>query len=175
MRAEEFVQRLQAVMPSRECLQDYGLDEDEIEDVQSTFIAVRRNVGQAKEALSSSEIERLFELFDCTQVEIGLIRFGNRPTNHDNGICFAECEADLLVLNHDGRIVLYDHDHGADEGLPCAVNASYFLDALAEFLTIRHDKQIWKGRVLEAASKCAHVAGGTEYQKFYELLCAFLR
>jgi hypothetical protein len=175
MRAEEFVQRLQAAMPSRESLQEYGLTEDEIDDVQSTFIAVRRNAGQAKEALSSSELERMFELFDCSRIEIGLIRFYNLPTIHERGICFAECEADSLVLNHSGKIVLYEHDHGSDEGLPCAVNASCFLDALAEFLSIRRDKQIWNARVLDAASKCAHAAGGTDYQKFYVLLCSFLR
>lgn len=171
MRAEEFVEFLAASMPSRQSLEEYGLDQEEILDVQSTFKAERLLPPEAGMEPSGPEIERLLRYFDCSRVQVGLIQFFRTGVDRPDGLSFARLEGDILVVRLDGTVWAYEAERPR---CPCAVDSARFLDALGTFLRIRREKSVWAGRVLEAARACARAAGGSAYQPFYEELCGFL-
>ena len=103
MHAEAFLDHLHGAMPSRESLLDYGLEDDEIVDIQASYIAPKRE-GSIVGLASTDEIERLILKFDCSNIEIGLICFHGQLKDHPFGSEFALCEADSLVIRDDGSI-----------------------------------------------------------------------
>ncbi len=171
MNAETFLKCLQDVIPSRESLEDYGLENDEIEEIQATFLAPAK---KSPEEEQGDEVQRMLANFDCSRIEIGLIRFQDKVRSHLYGTMFAFCEADPLVIRKDGSIAMYDHANPDSMQLECAVNSERFLDALAKFIDIRSKKSNWKGRTVEAAELCANTAGGSQYCEFFRQLCGFL-
>lgn len=176
MKANEFVEVLRKAMPTRESLEEYGIDDDNIHYIQATFLAVQRiaSIEERAEAKShSNPVSQLISEYDCSNVEVGLLRFASAILPHKNGSQIAVCEADPVVLENDASINLYDHSTN-EVSLRCAVDASHFLDALGRFVEIRGDKLKWLGNVEEAGRQCADLAGGPEYEPFYRMLCAFL-
>ena len=172
MRAEEFVRVVAEAMPSKATLQEHGLSEDEIEGIQATFTVERRASTETAAEATESEVLRLARLFDCSRLEIGLVRFQKAVSVHAAGLRFACLEADALVLASDGEITAYGV--GTDVGRPCAATGGHLLDALAEFVRIRRNRSAWKGRVRESAETCASAAGGPRFVDCYRQLCAFL-
>lgn len=171
MNAENFLKHLLDAMPRRDSLEEYGLENDEIDEIQATFMAIIRKSAREERG---GEIQRMIAKFDCSRIEIGLIRFRDKPRSHSKGMMFAFCEADLLVEHGDGSIAMYDHANPDCLQMECAVNSERFFDALAQFIDIRSNKSAWKGRVLEAAELCADAAGGSQYREFFRLLCGFV-
>jgi hypothetical protein len=172
MKAEHFLNVLRDAMPSRDTLEEYGLDEDEIEEIQATFLARARSASSRK---GQSEVERLITEFDCSRVEVGLVRFLDEPRERDQGIQFACCEADSIVVKEDGSVAMYDEGATESKEVPCATDSQKFLEGLAAFIEIRANKSHWKGRVDEAATRCAAAAGGGQSEEFFRILCGFLR
>lgn len=171
MNADDFLRHVERTMPTRADLGDYGLDDAEIREVQSTFMAPRRAHAAS---VQTSTVERMILDFDCSKLELGLVRFNERPFPLPAGSCFAVCEADPLVVTESGSIALCDH--AKPESLPreCAATADTFLDAMAVFASVRADKRTWLGKVENAAQACAEAAGGQRYVHFFRSLCAFL-
>lgn len=170
MNAETFVQHLKSAMPDRADLEDYGLDEDEIRQIRGALQAHRRGTDGAP----ATEIERLVSEFDCTRVEVGAVRFDDRATAHRFGTAFGRCEADPLVVTRGGSVVMVDHADPGGRRVSCASDSERFLDALARFVSIQHDRGEWRGRPDEAAESCALAAGGEQHTEFYRILCSFL-
>lgn len=158
-------------MPSSDTLEEYGLDEGEIEEIQATFVGERRALTTSEE---HSEVERLITEFDCSRVEVGLVRFLDAPRDHSQGVQFAYCEADFIFLKENGSVVLVDGRMTESNGIKCATDFQRFLDGLGAFVEIRANKSNWKKRSGEAASLCAEAAGGSENLEFYRMLCSFL-
>lgn len=171
MNAEEFLRHVEGAMPDRSALEEYGLDADEIDNIQATFTAPRR--GPTSSA-ALSEVERLVLEFDCSKLEIGLVRFSDQLTALPEGSCFGACEADPLLVTAEGTIALSDHAHPGSILQACAADAHRFLDGLATLVRLRSEKAAWMGRVEEAADVCAESAGGSQYREFFRSLCAFL-
>ena len=171
MKADAFVRHLQRAKPDRATLEEYGLDEEEIEEIESTFTASRR-LPHAEGVLS--EAVRMVVEFDCAKLEVGPICFNGEPRPLAKGVCFAVCEADPLMVVDSGAVVLCDHEEPERVQLACAADAERFLDALARFVTVRQDRERWMGKVEEASALCAEAAGGASYSDFYRMLCAFL-
>jgi hypothetical protein len=170
MLSTDFLIALQNVMPPRVELEANGLDPDEIESVQATFRFVPRS---RSASTSRSELEKMILDNDCSSVEVGLIRFSDRPREHPHGTQVALCEADSIVVSPAGTITMHDHAN-PDKAMNCAASSERFLDALGVFLTIRREKSKWKGRGNEAAELCAEKAGGINFREFFRLLCGFL-
>lgn len=172
MRAEQFLTCLRNAMPSRSTLEEYGLDNDEIEEVQATFL------GTARKPVSTNirdELVRLVLEFDCSKVEVGLVRFLGEPQRHMKGMRVAYCEAESIVLNKDGVVVLCDDSGVGSNDIQCASDSRRFLEGLCIFIEIRRNKSEWKGKVEDAAVRCARAAGGPQFAEFFRILCAFLR
>ncbi len=160
-------------MPSSEQLNEYGLDESEISDIQKTFKSVERNLSDSDSG-ARSEIERLILRNDCSTVEVGLLRFLSYPKEHPQGAVVAVCENDPIVVRGDGTVAMYDHGNPDLKAMDCGADSERFLDALAAFIDIRRNKLQWKGRVTAAAEVCSQLAGGPAYLDFFRLLCGFL-
>jgi hypothetical protein len=170
MRYTDFLVVLQNAMPPRAELEAYGLGRDDIESVQATFRFTLRN---EPSSVSGSELERMILDNDCSNIEVGLIRFLEEPNKHRHGVQVAFCEADPIVVSPAGTVVLYDHAN-PDYAMNCAASSERFLDALGAFLIIRREKSKWKGRGNAAADLCAEKAGGGHYVAFFRMLCGFL-
>ncbi len=169
MSGEQFVAHLRRAMPNRETLEEYGLDADEVADIQATFVAPART---SSGFIAGNEINQMMADFDCSKVEVGLVRFLEQGEGHSLGRVFAMCEADRLILRPDGAIVMLPHG-GTGGEIPCAVSPAQFLNAIATFVDMRTDKSAWKGKTDIAAERCAAAAGVPSDSDFYRLLCGF--
>ncbi len=169
MSGEQFVAHLRRAMPDRETLKEYGLDADEVDDIQATFVA---HVRTSNGFTASNEIEQMLADFDCSKVEVGLVRFLERGEGHSLGKVFAFCEADRLILRPDGAIVMLPHGESGGE-IRCADSPAQFLDTIALFVDMRANKAAWKGKTNIAAERCATAAGVPSDSDFYRLLCGF--
>lgn len=172
MNAQTFLRLVERTMPSRTSLEEYGLDDEEIEEIRSTFLAPKRGPSDKADL---SAVERMVVEFDCSKLELGLVRFNDRLIPLPWGTCFGYCEADPLVLTEDGTVALCDHARPDLAPQLCAENADLFLDAMATFVSLRSEKAEWMGKVDQAAVKCATAAGGRKYVDFFRSLCSFLQ
>ena len=172
MRSPDFLSALTKAMPSRVELEAHGLESNEIDAVQKTFKYFARDHSEGR-LKSRSELENMILENDCSSVEVGLIRFLDRPREHRDGVQVAFCEADSIVVRPSGSVIMSDHAV-VDKGLDCAVDSERFLAALAAFIALRQKKSKWKERTVEAADICANLAGGRDYAPFFRLLCGFL-
>lgn len=163
MNAETFLEFVHNLMPSRAVLLDHGLDDDEVRDIQSMFVTSRRGVAAPN---GVSEVERMIIEFDCSRLEVGLIRFNERLERNALGTCFALCEADPLILLADGRVGLVDHAAPGSVHQLCASSAERFLDVLALALTLSERGEFTE----EALVDCSNVAGGPECLEFCRML-----
>lgn len=171
MNAEEFLRKLKQAMPDRATLESYGLDEEEIADIQSTFLAARRGV-PAPDGLS--EVERMVVEYDCSKLQVGLVTFNDQLVRLPEGSCFGACEADPLVVVADKSVAMYDHAVSGVVSFHCASNGNTLLSGLAQYVSIRKDREAWVGREDEATMLCAEAAGGSQYSEFFRMLCGVL-
>lgn len=152
-------------MPDRSTLISHGLDDQEVLEIQSTFLAAKR--GGTVAPRNVSEIERMIIEFDCSTLEVGLVRFNERLEVGALGKCFAYCEADALVITEDGRVGLVDHAAPQRVHQFCAASSEQFLDALALVVTRE------KGQSnTEMLAHCANAAGGSEYTDFFRMFAS---
>lgn len=163
MKAEAFLQLVKRSMPDRSQLAAHGLDEEEIRDIQSLFVAPARGVAAPQ---GVTELERMIIEFDCSKLTNGPVRFNDRLEVHAPGKCFALCEADPLVILPDGRVGLVDHAVPDRVHEFCAASPDQFLDALA--LDKRGDQSS-----IEALAEYANAAGGLEYTDFYRMFLPY--
>ena len=79
--------------------------------------------------------------FDCSRLELGLVRFNDHLISLPAGSCFGACEADPIVVTEDGTIGLCDHARPDSVHQLCAADAERFLDGMATFVSLRGDKE----------------------------------
>lgn len=173
MKAEDFVQVLQAQAPTRAELLEYGLTDTEIEKIRSAFSAQRRT-NPPPPSGHESEAERLLRLYDCSAIEISFVRLNDRTRPHLAGKEVARWEADSIVLLPSGEIAAFDHADPASCLADIAADSERLLTALATLATLIRRRNTWRGRGSAAAAMCAEQAGGERYRAFFELLCGFL-
>ena len=171
MRAEHFLNNVQLSAPSLRTLEDFGLDQDEIEEIRLAF-QCQRKPDATDDGPFRNELERMLHLYDCSNLEIGLIRFSSDPRRTVAGVAIGCVEADPLIVHDDGQVATYDHADEQEMMLPCARTAEHFLEALSTFLHLRIEEGSRPRNARMAAELCAHAAGGLQYLSFYEVLCS---
>ncbi|TWU04412.1 hypothetical protein Pla52n_24520 [Stieleria varia] len=150
-------------MPRAKDLAEYGLDADEIEEIQSAFDAKPRNSGGPV----STEVERLVTAFDCSAVAIGIVRFDSGVVPTQGGVRFGFCEADPLVVDHERKIWMLHHDSPEVAPMACAESSEQFLDALLFAAEAIVNRVKWKGRGLEIVHQCSERAGSATCRDFF--------
>jgi hypothetical protein len=173
MRVDEFARLMSESMPTKEQLVEYGLNDEEIEEIQRTFRCQRRGPTDAGSD-PSSELERLVVDYDCSTLEVSQVRFSGAPEAHpQGGVVVGYWEADPIVVSKDGEVVALDHADQATS-TPCAADSRLFLEAMACLVRARSNRLQWKGRAAELAEACAQEAGGDRYRAFFGALTAFV-
>lgn len=171
MKASEFLQLVHSQMPAESFLRELGMNDEDVVNIQRSFIFRERDV-KAPEGVS--ELERMIIEYDCSTLEVGPVRFGDRILVTPQGVCVGACEADPLVVLPDGRIALFDH--GRRDVIPefCAIDSERFLDGLATSINIGLDRKAWTGRFPEAVLRCSEAAGGAQFASFFRMVCPTL-
>ena len=173
MKATDFLHALRLSMPTEEELRLYGLDENEIGNIQGGFMATPR-AGAPSPPLVAGEIGQLVERYDCKSIEVGIVHFDQKLTSAYDGYKFGACESDPLVINHLGNVLMYEHSNAKHPPEICAISPEKFLDALAAFVEIRASRAGWAGKVEDAIKKCCLASGVSSARSFYASICSFL-
>ncbi len=173
MKAEQFVERLEAVAPTITELQKVGLNESEAIAERETYHCTKR----PNPLLLSvdNEIVALLTSWNAGKIEIGMIRLFDEPVQINEGLQIGLVEADPLVIATEGEMIVYEKN-SQHILWRVAQNPDYFLDALviaADFLTktgldIIDFEDVEAAK--EAAKDCAVTVGGSNYTQFYLML-----
>jgi len=175
MNAEIFIAELRDLAPAREELEEYGLDETEIDSIQSCFLAEQRQLNSP--GTVKSELNSLLEHFSCDSIEIAGVIFNASVATLPQGEHFASLEADPLVIEPCGTIAWFDHASTDSDfhRKVCAENGGAFLEAMIFVATVWRNKRLWKDRMDEAVSRCVVASNSPESQDFYATLLAGMR
>jgi len=162
--------------PNVGVLLNAGLGRDEAMGILSSFALHERRVAEVH-ALPDAALGDLFSLCDASRVEIGMVRFRNRPEVAPKGWIIGQVEADGLMLETaSGEIVVKELGAPDHTLWRCAKDGSSLLGALA-------DAAAYLGACiavepagpvahLAALKRCIALAGGDAYAPFYRMLLA---
>ena len=95
--SEDFVSLVRSLVPDRESLVRFGLDDDEIVEIQGSFRCEPRCVDRSN-TTSVCELEKLTNEYDCSSLEISLLSFAGPAKNHPFGKMIGWREADPIVV-----------------------------------------------------------------------------
>ena len=173
MKAEQFVERLEALAPAITDLQKVGLKENEAIAERKTYHCAKR--AKPLSLPDSNEVVALLTGWNAGQIEIGMIRLFDDPVQINEGLQIGLVEADPLVITGGGEMIVYE-TNSQHILWRVAQNPDSFLDALiiaADFLTktgidIIDFEDIDAAK--QAANSCAAVVGGSDYTQFYLML-----
>lgn len=173
MKAEQFVERLEALAPAITDLQKVGLNKDEAIAERKTYHCDKRT--KPLSLPSSNEVVALLTGWNAGQIEIGMIRLFDEPVQVNGGLQIGLVEADPLVITDEGEMIVYERD-SQHILWRVAQSPDSFLDALviaADFLTktgidIIDFEDIDAAK--QASNSCAEAVGGSNYTQFYLML-----
>jgi hypothetical protein len=175
MDANEFVQRLSTLAPSRESLQRFGLSEQEIVSWMKGFRARRKK--RVSESRFSDALLHLVDVYDASSVEIGMVCLARNVTRERDAYLVGQVEADELLVDPSTFEVRCEEFGAPGHVLwHCAADGGKFLDAMimvAEFYstaTVDVDPSDDTRAARHCARRCAEAAGGEAYQEFYQML-----
>ena len=178
MNADEFVRELRRCAPSMKRLRAQGLSQAEARQMRSRFRATRRRgVGPM---VHVDPLDDLVSRFDLSQVIVGYVRFFPELRQGPRLTYFGHCDADVLGRSRStGEILVEEFPVQGHTLAKCAVSSASFLEALAELARLNArslvDETFSQDRTNAGlhARRCADLAGGEPYLKFYaELLGA---
>lgn len=173
MKAEQFVERLEALAPAITDFQKVGLNEDEAIAERKTYHCDKRT--KPLSLPDSNEVVVLLTGWNAGQIEIGMIRLFDEPIQINGGLQIGLVEADPLVITDEGEMIVYE-TNSQHILWRVAQSPDFFLDALviaADFLTktgldIIDFEDIDAAK--QASNSCAAVVGGSNYTQFYLML-----
>lgn len=171
-----FVKALAEAAPSAPELEKCGLSKEQARYFAKLYLCVKRERSLPVISGSDQLLELLRE-WDVSEVEIGMIRFPEPPTERSGKICVGCFEADPLVILPDtGEIAV--HELGTKEHLLWLVakSGSRLLDAMV--IAARFLAQCTVGTIdfddykaaRSVSIECATAAGGEKYLDFYKTL-----
>lgn len=177
MNVSEFKKGLEGCVPDIADLAKVGLLSDEIDQFRRSFFILGREES-LKELGLPGQLGELFERYDPSHVEIGMLRFGLKPQKKNSNWVIGQVEADLLVLDMvSGEVYVEDFSAVQKHILwRCATNGESFLAALlpaACFLgRCLHDEILAddEHRRKSCVDACVIAAGGEPYRPFYQML-----
>ncbi|MFM8582242.1 MAG: hypothetical protein ACKOFW_12145 [Planctomycetaceae bacterium] len=175
MNVDIFVGLLAEAAPSLHDLGRCGLVGEQANDFVKSFLA-RRCQPPPFKVTGLAGLEGL-QHWDLSNVEIGMVRFPNQPSNRLGGVLIGCVESDPLVLISDtGEIVVQEFGTPDHVLWFVARNGESMLDALviaANFLSKRavgridlQDHEAIRSVVIQ----CSTAAGGEKYLDFFRML-----
>jgi hypothetical protein len=176
MRAEEFAALLDELATlERSDAKVFGRTDEAADREFATSTVKPRQRSSAN--VSGDELVRLHALFDCSGlVTCGDFNFPDMPAQTSQGLLVAFEEADPIVIDASGVVLLMDHEDPDSDFViaRCAASGAAFLDALGSYLCVIRKKQQGQQVFLDAENQSTALAGGEEYRKFWRSKCALL-
>lgn len=174
MNASDFVNELFTNAPSIESYIASGMTRDVAEDMRSRDICDPRINGN--ERVSSNELFDLYDGWNVSKVEVGMIRFTGICFENPLGTEVGQVEADPLILLPSNELVVMEYASNGHLLWEVARTPGDFLAAVAaaaKFLNERGCGLIDYndfGLAQVTAVRCAELAGGEKYRDFYYML-----
>lgn len=180
MNAELFVAEIKNYAPSRESLEKFGLSEKFISKQLSKYNCHPRSK-PLTEVLLNSEVLRLINEYDCSELTIGILSFANEITENENHFFIGNVEADILAINkvtHEIQVLDYTNLNWVING--CASNGATLLDALFQCIvffskSVDLDDAEKNKLTYEYVLFSSEKAGGEKYVDFYKLLLGYFQ
>ena len=165
MEAKEFLKALSKVAPKKEDFDKYNLPDQYVNQSLETYVCSRK---EYNDVLSGNNtVLQLLNLYDCSKMEIGNVRFLKDAIEFDDYFEIGSVEIDILVLNKITlEIEVRDHDSVDYVIWPCTANGGNLLDALilcADFFAAKiKDPALEKNNkyIFDRVNECAEAAGG---------------
>lgn len=174
MTPEYFVLKLKELSPTKEILAANGFGAEEIAQIMKSYTCASR-AGCVNSP--SDTLLRLLSAYDCSNLEIGLIRFKREVVEDIAYYIVGEVETDILVISKTTKeICVLDHTVPEHVVSFCASNSDAFLDALLSFATFLFqrlkDETLFDNTafIKHCVYVCAEKAGGEKYLDFYKML-----
>ncbi len=179
MNKDSFVKEIKRYTPSRDDFKGLGVSEGFIERELKKYDCFQREA-PISNVFINSEVLHLVNWYDCSKLEIGVLRFSNIISETEDHYLIGEIEADVLAVNKITlEIEVLDYTDLNWVIWSCAQNGQMFLDAIllsAEYFSkmltnddLNQDTAFRHKYVLE----CAEKAGGGKYIEFYKLLLGY--
>jgi hypothetical protein len=174
MTPEYFVLKLKELSPTKEILAANGFGDEEIAQIMKSYICVPRagDVNAPSDALL-----RLLSAYDCSNLEVGLIRFKEEFVEEAAYYIVGEVEADILVISKTTKeVCVLDHTVPEHVVSFCASTSDAFLGALLSFASFLFqrlkDETLFDNTAFTKhwVHLCAEKAGGEKYLDFYKML-----
>lgn len=175
MKAKDFLDRLEALKPTPNELNESGIPEES----HAIFIdAYEASMNPNIQYHNDDPVLDLIENYDASKLEIGMVTFSEPRDLHENLLQIGRFEEDALCLNsNNGEVVVVDGNEPEHLMWKCSSNTDTFLSALicaASFLSgkLRQDSQFDQIAINDVVRECSVIAGGDTYIDFYKVLLA---
>lgn len=177
MDAREFKVKLERCMPNRSDLTALSLSDDEVDAFLRSFLLPERG-SRLTETKLPGGLGHLFDTYDPSDLEIGMIRFQSTPKADHSGWVIGKVESDWLKVDMEsGEVCVEEFASPSGRKIwSCADNGESFLDALipaACFLgRCLYEQELAGNQIArrECIRACVDAAGGKRYSSFYEML-----
>ncbi len=164
MNADEFVERLRAIVPPIVELLASGQTREEAETFRRSVVPEWRP--GMTERVERNPILDLMCRCNLTAVGLGVVTFLESPVRSPGRIVFGKAEADWLVIDETtGVVKLVDHANQDYTICECAASSSSFLDALIAGMENKAPDS--EGENMSVVDYCSFLAGGDKYREFY--------
>jgi len=158
-------------------LNERGISGDAAKRIVAGFHAPSRIFA---EKVHGDAIGDLLHRFDVSRLEIGAVRFEPHLADTIRGSRFGRFDIDPLIINKmTGEIEVVDELDESQVLYFCASGAGEFLGALLNaagfFVRCPVEAGLWDNQVeiLSQSRKCASLAGGHKYIRFYYVLLGY--
>ena len=174
MEKELFVEKLNLLAPSPEDFKQYNLTEEYIQNIISSYkclVKTKNNNSYTNDLLLS-----LLNSYDCSKVEIGLVRFLENPIEKVGFYQVGNIDLEILAIDKiTSQVEVIDHDNLEYVIWECASNSKNFLDALlvsAEYFVsqLKNSSEEDYAIISKYVNYCTEIAGGEQYMAFYKML-----
>jgi len=172
----EVVESLCRAAPSVTALESQGVPHcDAIKMAESYCPPVRALPRPAVASLGV--LGQLLAQYECGDLEIGMVRFYSDPVIRDRVWLVGQVETDALVVDTEtGEVRVEEEGSGGRILWRCAMDGDCFVASLVVaadyFGQVGAKPELWKDAALcrRTVSRCAEVAGGSQYGGFFQML-----
>jgi hypothetical protein len=171
-----FVKKLKALAPSKTDFKGLEVSDDFIKELINTYNCPIKEHNSYL-SLPTDPLLDLLISYDCSRVEIGLVRLVLVPEETLNYFLVGYVDADILSFNKlTHRVEVLDYSNPRHVIWECAENGGKFLEAMlacAEYLISNLKASDDEENLLnlkEYTDRCIDIAGGDEYEDFYKML-----
>lgn len=173
-----FVEKLKELAPSKEDFSGYDVPDEFIEQIIKAYNCLPKK--DRAIVITTDPLLALVTNYDCSNVEIGTIKFNESFTERVNYFDVGRVDADILCINKvSKKVQVLDYNKPTHIIWECASNSEKFMEALlicSKYLVSKlqdHAGDESSLTCLKYVNLSSEAAGGEEYREFYKMLLAY--